>query len=60
MHREWHKAASCVQTGILNACREEGEMPGLQTIPWLHRNIWEQNIFKHIYKHQKQDRNKMF
>ena len=26
------KEVSCVQTGILNACREQGEMPGQQTI----------------------------
>ena len=28
----YSKEASCVQTGILNACREQGEMPGQQTI----------------------------
>ena len=28
----YSKEASCVQTGILNACREQGEMPGRQTI----------------------------
>ena len=53
MHREWREAASCVQTGILNACREQGEMPGQQTIhdrSWTYKSSKYFNTFINMKK----------
>ena len=49
----YSKEASCVQTGILNACREQGEMPGRQTIhgrTWTYKSSTYLNTFINMKK----------